>query len=81
MARNPKACKKTKIMIFENGRKTDACFCYDQTMLDVVDSFNYLGITLFKNGGWYRTQKCLRDRGMYMLSTSCLTYCTTSFYQ
>jgi exonuclease III len=58
---------KTKIMIFENGRKTDACFCYDQTMLDVVDSFNYLGITLFKNGGWYRTQKCLRDRGMYAL--------------
>jgi hypothetical protein len=31
----------------------DACFCYDQTVLDVVDSFNYLGITLFKNGGWY----------------------------
>jgi hypothetical protein len=36
-------------------------------VLDVVDSFNYLGITLVKNGGWYRTQKCLRDRGMYAL--------------
>jgi hypothetical protein len=56
-------------MIFENGPKTDACLCYNNSVLEVVDSFNYLGITLLKNGGWYRSHKCLRDRVMFAFHT------------
>jgi hypothetical protein len=48
--------KKTKIMIFERGRPTSYNFYLYNTKLEVVDSFKYLGVCLFKNGNWNRTQ-------------------------
>ena len=48
---------KTKIMIFERGRHSTFDFVYNDTVLDIVDNFKYLGIYFFKNGSWSRTQK------------------------
>ena len=50
---------KTKAMIFEKGRRTHYDFFIYNTKVELVDSFKYLGITLFKNGNWYRSQKCI----------------------
>ena len=47
---------KTKAMIFEKGRQTYYDFYICNTLIDVVESFKYLGMTLFKNGNWYRSQ-------------------------
>ena len=44
---------KTKAMIFEKGRRTHYDFFIYNTKVELVDSFKYLGITLFKNGNWY----------------------------
>ena len=52
---------KTKIMIFEKGRRTDVHIYYNNIELEVVDSFKYLGIMFYKNGSWNRTQKCLAE--------------------
>jgi hypothetical protein len=50
---------KTKIMIFEQGRPSYDIhfFLLNSIPLEVVTSFKYLGITLFKNGHMHRTQK------------------------
>ena len=48
---------KTKIMIFENGRHTSHDFFLYNSRIDIVTSFKYLGVHLFKNGNWNRTQK------------------------
>ena len=48
---------KTKIMIFERGRHSTFDFVYNDTVLDVVHNFKYLGIYFFKNRSWSRTQK------------------------
>ena len=50
---------KTKMMIFENDRKTDVHIYYNNIELEVVDSFKCLGIMFYKNGSWNRTQKML----------------------
>ena len=39
---------KTKVMIFERGRKD---FYFDGKKFDLVESFKYLRLTLYKNGG------------------------------
>jgi hypothetical protein len=59
--------KKTKVMIFEKGRHTTHNFIYNNTVLDVVDSFKYLGIHLFKNGGWFRSQKRIAQHSQFAL--------------
>ena len=59
--------EKTKIMIFEKGRKTSIDIFDDNTLLEVVDSFKYLGTMFYKNGNWNRTQKCLSDYGSFAL--------------
>ena len=41
-------------------------FIYN-TAIAVVDSFNYLGITLFKNGNWYRSQKTVAQQASFAL--------------
>ena len=41
-------------------------FIYN-TPLEVVDSFKYLGIALFKNGNWYRSQKTKAQHASYAL--------------
>ena len=50
---------KTKAMIFEKGRHTHFDFYLNNSKLELVDSFKYLGIHFFKNGNWHRTQKRL----------------------
>ena len=50
---------KTKIMIFEKRCKTSIDLFYDDTLLEVVDNFKYLGTMFYKKyGNWNRTQKC-----------------------
>ena len=51
---------KTKVLIFEKGtRHTYYDFYLYNEKLEIVTSFKYLGIYFFKNGNWYRTQKCI----------------------
>ena len=58
---------KTKAMIFEKGQHTYFDFyIYGQT-IEVVDSFKYLGIKFFKNGNWFRTQKCIAKHAAFAL--------------
>ena len=59
--------QKTKIMIFEKGRTTNLRFYYDNQELEIVHSFKYLGVTFYKNGHWFRTQKCIAEYGTYAL--------------
>ena len=54
-------------MIFEKGRRTYHDFFINDTPIEVVDSFKYLWITLFKNGKWFRTQKCIAQHASYAL--------------
>ena len=58
---------KTKAMIFENGQRTDHTFYIYNTAIEVVDSFKYLGIMLFKNGNWYRSQKSIAQHASFAL--------------
>ena len=41
-----------KAMLFEKGRHTYYDFYISNTLIHVVESFRYLGMTLFKNGNW-----------------------------
>ena len=58
---------KTKIMIFEKGRKTSIDLFYDDTLLEVVANFKYLGTMFYTNDSWSRIQKCLADYGSFAL--------------
>ena len=58
---------KTKAMIFEKGRRTDFDFIIYNTKIEIVDQCKYLGVTLFKNGNWYRTQKCISQHASFAL--------------
>ena len=58
---------KTKIIIFENGRKTTMMFKYRDTPIENVECFKYLGVTFYKNGNWNRTQKYISEHGSYAL--------------
>ena len=60
---------KTKVMIFEKGRTTfvDIGLYFDGTKLELVASFKYLGLTFFKNGKWYRSQKIFSQYGTFAL--------------
>ena len=54
--------KKTKVMIFEKGRcNTIHDFFLYNEKLENVTCFKYLGIYLFKNGSWLRSQKKLAE--------------------
>ena len=59
---------KTKAMIFENGRwRSHHDFYIYNSVLELADSFKYLGITLFKNGKWHRTQKSISQHASFAL--------------
>lgn len=58
---------KTKAMIFEKGKRTHYDFLIYNNVLEHVDSFKYLGITLFKNGNWYRSQKTIAQHASFAL--------------
>ena len=57
--------QKTKAMIFEKGRHTYQDFYINNTLIEIVKSFKYLGITFFKNGN--RTQKCIAKHSSFAL--------------
>ena len=59
--------QKTKAMIFEKGRQTHQDFYLNHTLIETVESFKYLCITFFKNGNWYRTQKCIAKHSSFAL--------------
>ena len=54
-------------MVFEKGRRTHHDIFSNNTAIEIVDSFKYLGITLFKNGNWYRSQKCIAKHASFAL--------------
>ena len=58
---------KTRAMIFEKGRRSHYDFYIYNTAIELVDSFKYLGITLFKNSNWYRSQKCIAQHASFAL--------------
>ena len=55
------------MMIFEKGGRTYYEFLIYDTKIDLVDSFKYLGITLFKNSNWNRFQKSIAQHASYAL--------------
>ena len=59
--------KYKKIMVFEKRGNAHFNFMYDNKILDIVNNFKYLGITLFKNGKWFRTQKSIEQRSLAAL--------------
>lgn len=61
-------------MIFEQGRHTMHNFTFNNQILEVVKSFKYLGIHLFKNGYWYRTQKHLAQHSLFALHNLFVVY-------
>ena len=54
-------------LFIEKGRRTHYDFYIYNTVIELVDSFKYLGITLLKNGNWYRTQKCIAQHASFAL--------------
>ena len=58
---------KTKVMIFEKGRPTTCDLYLNNVKLEVVNSFKYLGVHIFKNGHWLRMQKRLAQHANYAL--------------
>jgi hypothetical protein len=65
---------KTKIMIFEKGRNSNNRFKICNTELETVTSFKYLGIYLFKNGQWNRTQKIITQHASYAMHNLFTTF-------
>ena len=70
--------RKTKIMIFEkSSRQTSYNFYIYNERIEIVNSFRYLGILFFRNGNWYRTQKCISEhasKALYKLFSVFQTY-------
>ena len=61
---------KTKAMIFEKGRHTLYDFYLNNSKLEIVTSFKYVGIHFFFSkmaGNWHRTQKRLSQHAAYAL--------------
>ena len=57
--------EKTKVMIFEKVRQTIADIYFDDEKLELIEAFKYLGLTFFKNGKWFRSQKIISQYGNY----------------
>ena len=55
---------KTKIIVFRRGGKLKSNYCwkYDNKLVSVDESFNYLGITLNFNGKFQKTQNVLASQ-------------------
>ena len=58
---------KTKTVIFEKGRPTKFDFYMYNSKVEIVDSFKYLGVHLYKNGKWNRTQARISQHAAYSL--------------
>ena len=67
---------KTKIVIFRNRGKVQATdkWYYDENCIEVVNSFNYLGLLLNYNGKFTVTEKLIASQGrkaMFAMKRSC----------
>ena len=58
---------KTKLMVFEKRGNTHYDCRYDGVILDIVNSFKYLGLTLYENGKWSQTEKTITHRSQAAL--------------
>ena len=58
----------TKIVVFRNGGKLSRkeTWIYNDDLIEAVDSFNYLGITLNFYGKFTKTQKVIANAGCEM---------------
>ena len=55
------------MMIFERGRHTYFDCFINNTRIEVIESFKCLGVTLFKNGNWHQSQKCIAKHASFAL--------------
>ena len=60
--------------LFEKGRHTSYDFTYIAPVIDSVNYFKYLGVTLYKNGNWYRTQKVIAEHSSFALHNLFITF-------
>lgn len=58
---------KMKATIFAKGRQTYYGFYKKDEAIELIYSFKHLGITLFKNGNWHRSQKCIAQHETHAL--------------
>ena len=58
---------KTKTMVFENGRSTHIDISIYNTPVEIVQSFQYLGFHLFKNGIFLKSQKINAQHASFSL--------------
>ena len=54
---------KTKILIFSKGKETKYTFTLQNTPIEVVNEFKYLGLLLCKNNSFVPTIKYIDDQG------------------
>ena len=55
--------EKIKIVIFSNGRQPkNLSFTYDNSVIDIVQEFNYLGIYFSRNGTFKYCRKHLAEK-------------------
>ena len=67
---------KTKIVVFRSGHRLSNAdvWYYDNTQIEVLNSFNYLGINLFYNGKFNLTEKTIAMQGrkcMFAITKIC----------
>ena len=65
---------KTKIMIFEKGKHTRYDFYFNNSLFEVVESFKYLGVHLYKNNNWNRTQQRIAQHASHSLHNLFIVY-------
>ena len=58
---------KTKAMVFENGRHTHHDFYIYEKNIEIVESFKYLGVYLYTNGKWNRSQSLIAQHASVSL--------------
>ena len=58
---------KTKAMVFENGRHTHHDFYIYEKNIEIVDFFKYLGVYLYTNGKWNRSQSLIAQHASVSL--------------
>lgn len=55
--------EKTKIMVFGRGRRSNSLkFFFDNTPIEIVENFKYLGVILSRGGSFQRTLKHNREQ-------------------
>lgn len=66
---------KTKVVVFRNGwQPVNSQFLFDGDVLEIVDSYIYLGMLLHSNGKFLKTQKRISQQGARALSSLLNTF-------